>query len=189
MPVSLDGVSVRINGKPAYVGYVSAEQINVVAPADATIGPVDVVVTYRGNASAAVSVPLNTYSPGLFQWGVPGVPHAIAQHYPDLQARGTPAAPVRPGDVIILWATGLGPTNPPQSDGMKATVGRPVAAPVTLRLTGRAIPIIGAAHSEFAGDYQISLTVPADTPDGDLSIVVSVGGVSSPDAVFLNVKR
>jgi len=31
-PTALDGVSVSINGKPAYIWYLSAEQINVQAP-------------------------------------------------------------------------------------------------------------------------------------------------------------
>jgi len=34
LPTSLDGVGVTVDGKPAYVGYVSPTQINFVVPAD-----------------------------------------------------------------------------------------------------------------------------------------------------------
>ena len=42
LPVSLDGVSVTINGKPAYIEYISPAQINAIAPDDDTIGQVRV---------------------------------------------------------------------------------------------------------------------------------------------------
>jgi hypothetical protein len=45
LPTSLDGVSVTINGISAYVQYISATQINVVAPDDSTTGLVSVQVT------------------------------------------------------------------------------------------------------------------------------------------------
>jgi len=40
LPVQLDGVSVTIDGKAAYVYYVSPNQIDVIAPADSTTGTV-----------------------------------------------------------------------------------------------------------------------------------------------------
>jgi uncharacterized protein (TIGR03437 family) len=44
-PTTLDGVSVSINGKPAYVWYVSPTQINVQAPEDCAAGNVAITVT------------------------------------------------------------------------------------------------------------------------------------------------
>jgi hypothetical protein len=41
LPLSLDGVSVTINGRPAAVSYISPGQVNVQAPDDSTTGPVD----------------------------------------------------------------------------------------------------------------------------------------------------
>jgi hypothetical protein len=38
LPTSLDGVSVTIDGVPAYVEYISPTQINVLAPDDAKVG-------------------------------------------------------------------------------------------------------------------------------------------------------
>src|SRR5207244_347147 len=45
IPTSLGGVSAQINGKAAYMGYVSPAQINVLTPADIGTGTVTVAVT------------------------------------------------------------------------------------------------------------------------------------------------
>ena len=44
MPTKLDNVSVTVNGKPAYVYYISPTQINILTPPDPMSGPVQVVV-------------------------------------------------------------------------------------------------------------------------------------------------
>src|SRR5438270_11507308 len=51
LPTSLDGVSVQINGKAAYLDYVSPAQVNVLAPADAATGSVSVTVTNGAGTS------------------------------------------------------------------------------------------------------------------------------------------
>jgi hypothetical protein len=45
LPTSLQGVSVMINGNPAYVEYISPTQINVLVPDNTTVGSVTVQVT------------------------------------------------------------------------------------------------------------------------------------------------
>ena len=48
MPVQLDGVSVTVNGKSAYVYYISPTQVNILTPPDAMQGAVVVQVTNNG---------------------------------------------------------------------------------------------------------------------------------------------
>src|SRR5262245_22066628 len=50
MPTQLGGVSVTVNGKAAFVSYISATQVNVLTPLDSTTGPVQIVVTSGGAA-------------------------------------------------------------------------------------------------------------------------------------------
>src|SRR5262249_53993158 len=66
LPTSLDGVSVTINGKPAYVEYISPTQINVLAPSDTAAGPVNVQVSVSGKTSSPVSANLQSLSPAFF---------------------------------------------------------------------------------------------------------------------------
>ena len=56
-PTSLGGTSVTINGKAAYLSFVSPGQINLQAPDDPTTGSVPVVVT-TGNGSGTSNVTL-----------------------------------------------------------------------------------------------------------------------------------
>jgi len=66
MPAVLDGVSVTVNGKAAYVYYISPGQINVQAPSDAATGAVSVVVTNNGTVSAQATAQLQTFAPACF---------------------------------------------------------------------------------------------------------------------------
>ena len=195
VPLSLGGVTVKINNLPAYISYLSPTQINAASPADTTQGPVSVTVTNNGRVSAAAVVPLGAFSPGIFQWG--GTKYAIAtttdQSFPCaptsrsfVGAHGNPSVPVHPGDLVTLWVTGLGPTVPPQVDGQLPVPALPVAAPVTVQMGTTTPTLISAAISGYVALYQVSFCVPADAPDGDVPIWVTVGGAKSPDGVFLS---
>lgn len=193
LPTSLDGVSVTINGVSAYVQYISPTQINVLAPGDTTQGEVSVIVKNNGKVSNPVSTVLQPVAPALFQYQK----YAIAQRSPDLSliggtSLGSGFTRARPGDVVILWATGLGPTNPAVPEGMLPSVGATVTNPVSVQLGGRTLPasaVLGAAVSQFAGTYQVAIRIPDSTDEGDLPVTLSVGGFTSPDEVFLPVGK
>ena len=67
LPTSLDGVSVTMGGKPAYVYFISPGQLNVLAP-DVPAGPISVTVTTAAGASAAFSTTASAYGPAFFLW-------------------------------------------------------------------------------------------------------------------------
>lgn len=118
LPVLLDSVSVNIGGKPAYIAYVSPTQINVVAP-NVGLGDVEVTVTAQNGTSLPNSATVRVAQPSFFQCGS----YAVATHLDfTLAARnGTfsnlPTVPVKPGEVVIFWGTGFGPTSPPAPVG------------------------------------------------------------------------
>jgi hypothetical protein len=72
LPRVLDGVSVTIGGQPASVYYISAEQINALAPANLDAGPAEVIVTNNGKSSAPVMVTVEPFSPAFFTYGSDG---------------------------------------------------------------------------------------------------------------------
>jgi outer membrane protein assembly factor BamB len=63
-PTSLGGTSVKINGKAAFLSFVSPGQINLQAPDDAASGVVSVVVT-TSSGSANSMVTLSQFSPSF----------------------------------------------------------------------------------------------------------------------------
>ena len=65
-PTSLDGVSVNIGGKPAYIYYLSPTQINVQAPTDDSQGNINVVVTTPAGPSDPITGVLQQFTPAFF---------------------------------------------------------------------------------------------------------------------------
>jgi uncharacterized protein (TIGR03437 family) len=195
LPTQLDGVSVKINGKPAYVAYISPSQINVQSPADSTLGPVPVEVTFNGSTSPSGTAQLQAASPGFFLWRGK---YAVATRpdfslvAPDGLFDGVTTVPAKPGDTVILWGTGFGATNPvvPQGVLPPASPVANVANPVTVTIGNIAAPVAGAAITPGnPGLYQIAVQVPAGAPDGDLAVVAQVSGIQSSSSVLLSVKR
>ncbi|HCC55781.1 MAG TPA: hypothetical protein DEQ47_00680, partial [Solibacterales bacterium] len=130
LSVSLAGTSVTFNNVPAPLDFVSPGQINAQVPfnvlPDGGSGSINVVVTRNGVSSAPDQVVINQFGPGVFAANT----HAIAiiatnpsdPRYATLAAPpgsipGLTTNPAVPGDVLIIYATGLGPVNPPVQSG------------------------------------------------------------------------
>ena len=106
LPNQLDKVSVTVNGKSAYIYYISPAQIDILTPPDAMSGPVQVVSTNNG-ASASFTAQAQALSPSFFVFN--GGPYVAATH-----ADGTLLGPVslypgattpaKPGETIVLYA-------------------------------------------------------------------------------------
>ena len=78
MPSQLDHVSATVNGKSAYVYYISFRQVNILTPPDAMHGSVNVVVTNNGTTSATFTVQAQSLSPSFFVFN--GGPYVAAVH-------------------------------------------------------------------------------------------------------------
>ena len=193
LPTTLDGVTVTIAGKPAYLYYISPGQINLVAP-DTGSGPVQVVVLNSAGVSQAFTVTSSQYGPAFFTW--PGNQVVATRQDFSLAVKdGTFAAstvPAKPGDVIILWGTGFGPTTPPAPTGVQLPADQTYSTSTLPAVTINNVPatIFGAALAPgFAGLYQVAIQVPSSLADGDWPLVTSIGGVQSPNGTVLSVHR
>jgi uncharacterized protein (TIGR03437 family) len=191
LPTSLDGVGVTIDGKPAFVGFISQHQINVQAPDDTGQGPVAVVVTNNGSASAPATAQLQPYAPGLFQWGATN--YATTIRYADGALVGNPSAvpgsvSAKPGDTLLLFGTGFGPTLPVTPSGQLVTAASPTASMPAVTVGGVSVNVIGATISPgTVGVYQIEIQLPQSIGLGDQPVVASIGGVQSAVGVSLFV--
>lgn len=192
LPTELDRVHVTIGGKLAYVYAITPGQINVQAP-DVGNGPATVVVTTDFGSSAPLAENSQLYSPAFFPW--PG-DQPVATHLDYSIATkngtfpGTTTGPAKPGEVIILWGTGFGPTNPFVPAGQEPSVAAPPTQnPVSVTLGGTTVPVLGAVLSSYAAVYQIAIQIPESMPDGDFPILAAVNGVQSPGNMVLAVHQ
>jgi uncharacterized protein (TIGR03437 family) len=194
LPISLDGVSVSVGGQPGYINYVSPTQINMVAPNIGT-GPTDVKVTNSLGTSLAFSSTSATFAPAFFPW--PGG-YAVATRADFSLAvkngtfTGLTTVAAKPGDVLILWGTGFGPTTPsaPVGEVVPANATYSTKDPVTVTVGGTNATVYGAALAPgFAALYQVAIQVPTTLADGDYPIVASIGGVSSPVTTLITVQK
>ncbi len=190
LPTSLQGVSVTINGIPAYIDYISPTQINVLAPDDATVGPVQVQVTTAGQASNAVTAQKSQFSPAFLT--LDGS-HVAALHLdyslvgPPNLISGAASTPAKPGEIIQLYAVGFGPSNPPELTGQQIASATPLANDVQVTIGGQTATVQYAGLVQ-AGLYQFNVTVPA-VANGDAALVATIGGVTSQKGVLVTVQQ
>jgi uncharacterized protein (TIGR03437 family) len=194
LPTTLDGVSVTIGGQPAYISYISPGQINAIAP-QVSPGPVTVTVTNGSLTSVAYSVTSSQYAPALFVW--PGN-QAVATHQDGTYAAkagtfpGVTTTPATPGETIILWGSGFGPTTPATPLGTVVPT-TPTYNTTTLpsaTLNNGEVTVLGAALSpNSAGLYQVAIQVPSPLANGDYYLQVSIGGMTSPLGTILTVQQ
>ena len=181
-----------MGGKAAYVYYISPGQLNVLTPG-VPAGPVSVTVTTPGGASASFATTANVYGPAFFLWPGSQVV-ATRQDYSYAVKAGTFAGATtvaaKPGEVIILWATGFGPTMPAAPSGVSVpgSGGYPTASSPIVTINNTPVIVYGAALAPgSAGLYQIAIQVPNTLADGDWPIQASIGGTLSPTEIVLSV--
>jgi uncharacterized protein (TIGR03437 family) len=194
LPASLDGVTVTVGGKAAYLYYISSAQINLVVP-DIGLGPQQVVVKNSAATSAAFTVTSSEFGPAFFAWPNNQVV-ATRQDFSWAVKNGTFAGATtvaaKPGDVIILWGTGFGPTNPAAPTGMQVPGDKTYSTTTLPAVTINNLPakVFGAALAPgFAGLYQVAIQVPASLGAGDWPVIAAIGGVSSPAGAILSVQQ
>jgi len=194
LPTALDGVSVTIGGKSAYIYYVSAGQINLVVP-DIGFGPQQVIVSNSSVSSAPFTVASSQYGPAFLSW--PGN-QAVATRQDFGWAvkngtfAGTTTVAAKPGDVIILWGTGFGPTSPVAPVGVQVPSDKTYSTSLLPAVTINNVPatVYGAALAPgLAALYQVAIQVPESLPNGDWPITTGIGGVQSPSGVVLSVQK
>ena len=191
LPTTLDGVSVTMAGSAAYMVALTPGQLNVLAPNLGT-GSMQLTVTTAAGASAPFTVTAQGVQPAFFLWTGNSV---VATHldYSDAVKNGAlaiPTVPAHPGEAIVLWGTGFGPTTPAASSGQVVAGGPYVVNGVTVTVGGIGAQVYGVAlASGLAGLYQVAIQVPASLADGDYPVVAGVNGQSSPSIVILTVRQ
>jgi uncharacterized protein (TIGR03437 family) len=206
LPTSLAGTCVQVDGQAGFPTYVSPTQINLQVPAISVGTNVNVqVVSNCGAAnevrSPAVSVPSAAASPEFLYWvyNTDGRNPVVAVNSVSGAYIGEPGlipgltfTPAKPGDVLTIYAISFGPTSPAFAPGSApATSGATVNPPgVTMgSVTLNQADVLYAGVSPgIAGLYQLNVRVPANLPDGDQPITLTLGSFKTPSAGFVTVR-
>src|SRR4029077_14192727 len=114
-PMTLAGVQVLINNRPAPIYYVSSGQVSAIVPYETTGSVAQIQVVNNQGSSNVVTELVNPTTPGLFTIPAGGIGYAAAEH-----ADGSlvsPSHPAQVGETIAVYVTGLGDVLPSISDG------------------------------------------------------------------------
>jgi uncharacterized protein (TIGR03437 family) len=209
IPISntLGGVSVTVNSLPAPIVNVVPKSFNpalisdqvsvqlpwAALPAGVATGSASVVVSTAAGASAPVTIPLSSISPGLFRifTDSTGVNRPAAYNNvdvslplpPNIQVPGYTSRPSKPGEVLILWATGLGPVTNQPKDGQPGLGQTPFSAttttPVVLVGGVQANIVYSVLSPQYPSMYQIAITVPSVPPGNAVSLQIQMNGVTT----------
>ena len=194
-------MSVTVNGQPAYVYFISPNQVNVQVPENVPSGgTVPVRVIFKGQPSAPVMLAINPVQGGLFapaSFKVSGTQYVAAMHSAggafvgNGNIPGVPTTPVKPGETLVFYGIGFGPVSPSGTPfaGQVAKGQTTLSTPVQFNFGDAAGEILYAGLTQgLVGLYQFNVTVPMDAPDGDLPLKVTSGGAAISQTLLITVQ-
>jgi trimeric autotransporter adhesin len=184
LPENLSGTQVLLENVPVPMLYASTTQINVQVPYDTNVNVPQHLVVQRGSAvSGPFAVPVASVQPAIFLSTAAGQ-GTIVNSATNMVA--TPANPVTAGNVIIIYCTGLGPTNPSVATGSAATAPSYITTNgITATIGGQNAQLLYAGLTPgFPGLYQINAVVPSGVTGNAVPVVVTLAGQVSPPATI-----
>ena len=189
LPTSLGGVTLRLStGESMPLLYASPTQINAVAPwglpADASV---ELYVERGAIRSGAVEVETAAVSPGVFtiaqdgsgQGAVLIAGQGVLAAPPDA-APG--ARPVRRGEAVEVYMTGLGAVRPAVTDGMAPGPRLSVSLEAAdAWVSGVPAPVLFSGLAPgFVGLYQVNVLIPDEAlGGGEVSLVIAARGAAA----------
>ncbi len=204
LPTQLDGIGVKVNNQDAFVYFIGDNQINIQAPSDGSTGNVSVQVTTRQGTSDPIMVTKQAFAPALFTWAgvVPDGGKYAGAVTTDAQGRtvyigktdllkpvNIATRPARPGETVLFFGTGFGPTSPAVPAGQVVTQPARMANPVTVTIGNQPAQVSDTGFLIFSGEYQFNVKIPDSLPDGDAAVDIAVQGVHTQSNVFITVQR
>ena len=205
LPAQFMGVCVKVSGVKSPIFGVSDTQVNFQVPAvSGNSASVEVAAncgTSHELASTGLSAQIAAAAPEFFYFQTNQDGHNPVAAVDSLNNAYTGAAnlfpgggtqPAQPGEYITVYATGFGATNPSVAPGVLAPGLARVSAPFTVFLNGQPLASANILYAgttpSSAGLYQLDFQVPANAPNGDLSLAIKIGGIASPAGAYITVQ-
>ena len=198
-PTTLDGVTVTINGIPAYISYVSPTQINVELPDGlATGGALPVVVSYGGLSSTAASLTINTLQPGLLApstFQASGKQYVVALHSATGAYVGNgsianvPSNPAVANETLVFFGVGFGTVTGATVAGKTAASASTLTNTFSMTIGGSTATVAYAGLAPgLVGLYQFNVVEPTGLATGDAVVQAKVNGTAtSQQTLYLPV--
>jgi uncharacterized protein (TIGR03437 family) len=212
----LGGTCLEMNGERLPMFAVTPTQINAQASAAQVLGPASFTVisdcdtpsaalskpvTIRAASSGVESATVEAATPGFFVFSPvasdgfiaarfnataeqPPVPVAPTSLFPN-DSFG-PSRPAQPGDIIVMYGTGWGATEPSFGTGELATgaAALPLSANVVITFGGVVMDAADVLYvgvtPNTAGLLQAVIRIPANAQSGNNQVVLSAYGKSTP---------
>ena len=203
----LNGVCVLVGSTKAPILAVTPAQVNFQVPQGLASGTVAVqVVTGCGSPNEKQSDPqavtVRNASPEFFYFvqatsgqnpiAAVNASTGVFVGGPGLLTGGT-FAPAKPGDVLTLYATGLGLTNPSFAAGQLPGAASSIAGDIQVTIGSMTLAktdvLYAGVTPSAAGLYQVNIHLPLSIPSGDQPVQITVNGIASPSGGYITVKR
>ena len=201
---SLGGVTVQFaqgsNTFSAPMLFTSTGQVNLQVPWELTPGgaPVMVTVTSDKGTSSPQQITVGPLGPGVFASN--GFAVAVNNSdntlvWPAGTIPGTTTHPAKAGDVIIIYATGLGALDTPIADGQAPfysdnKLRNTTTAPTVLVGGVKAQLVYSVLSPQFVGVNQLAITVPSGvTPGNSVPLQIQEGGQTSPNTTVIAISQ
>jgi len=192
LATEVGGAQVLVNGKPAPMYYSSYAQLAFQMPVDTPLGTARVQVQREGQNSNVALVTVEARAPQVLRIGTTtyGAIQNAADYSIPMPANAIPGVlthPAKVGDTLLIYAIGLGVTDPPVATGDPAPGTAPLATLTKIPSVVFGSSIVGVSAQPFfaglaptfAGLYQINVTIPQGVLPGTVDVVVSFGDYAS----------
>jgi uncharacterized protein (TIGR03437 family) len=182
LPTALGQSCLSVNGTPVPLLFVSPTQVNAQLPNN-VLGPSTVNIHTPGGVSNSFHFTVLSAAPAVFMSGSAGPTTGLATVVRAANNQiVTPTNPIRPGDTLVIYLTGMGLTTPAVTAGWAAP-----ASPLAFASTVPTVTLGGASlNVQYAGlapgevgVYQINAVVPGGVTQGlSEPLVISQGSTS-----------
>lgn len=186
LPTTLNGVTVTVNGEAAPLASVGNTALTFLVPTDIAPGTTaQIQTTNNGLTSTAVSVPVDALAPAFFIEGTAnGNSYISAEHAngslvgPTTLISGK-TTPANPGEEIVLYGTGFGPSN--------TFASTPLSTPPDILIDALPAQVLFAGQIAPGVD-QFNVVVPQGVTAGDALVVGLTGLYETQLGAFTNVQ-
>jgi uncharacterized protein (TIGR03437 family) len=185
LPTELNSTRVFVDSFAVALLYVSETQINLLIPGRQALGRSEIMVVREGQRGPIVAVEIGAAAPALFVSG----DLAIATHADNSVI--TPEKPARGGELIVLYAAGLGKAQVMPASGELPPYLSPLAGALRVIVGGAQIDPVRILYAgltpQSAGLYQVNFILP-ESPGVDPEVRLFVGDAGSPTGIKLALR-